>query len=136
MLAWGSFGWLLWRYVPPHAALFEALGTPLPQTAILVILTAMWFVRLLPFVGLLIVLLGRTLLSSLFVAAIQRHQHGAITALSIVLSLATLTGLAGSAFVVHAMRAGCSRASADLRYQQELTGLKASGLHPCSIEWP
>jgi len=136
MLAWGSFGWLLWRYVPPHAALFAGLGTPLPRTATLVLLASNWFVRLIPFLILLGVLLGRIFFLPLLARAIQRHERGALGALSVLLGLATLTGLAASAVVIHAMHAGCSQAITDPRYQQELRDLHASGSHPCSMNWP
>jgi type II secretory pathway component PulF len=136
MLAWASFGWLLWRYVPPHAALFAGLGTPLPRSATLVILASNWFIRLLPFLILLVLLVGRALVVPLFVDAIQRHERSAVTALSVLLSLATVTGLAASAFVIHAMHAGCSQAIGEARYQQEIRDLNAARDYPCSVNWP
>lgn len=134
VLAWGSCAWLLWRYVPVHAALFEGLATPLPRSAMLVVVAASWFIRLLPFLVLLAVLLGRVLLQPLLVAAMTGHST-AIKTWTILLSIAVLTGLVATAFIVHAMQAGCSQAKSDPRFEDELRDLNASGYDPCSVSW-
>jgi len=125
--------WLLWRYVPPHAALFAGLGLPLPRATTLVFAASNWFVRLLPILILLMLVVVRLVFVPLFRSGFGMGERGAILVLVGMLSVVGLAELGACAFVVQALQAGCSRATADPRYQQELTALVRSGESPCSV---
>ena len=54
--------WLLWSYVPAHAAALADVGTPLPLSTRISIAASSWFVRMLPFAIVAAVLLGPVVL--------------------------------------------------------------------------
>jgi hypothetical protein len=58
LVTWSEVVWLLWRYVPAHAAMLAGLGLPLSMPARVVIVLAMWFIRLLPLVLLALLMAG------------------------------------------------------------------------------
>ena len=124
--------WLLWRYVPPHAALFEGLGTPLPTDARIAIAASNWFVRVLPFVVLLGLALARLVLMPLAVRAFDGGHRWAIGVVVAILSVLGVATLGGSALVLHGMETACSQASADPRFREELSGIARTGESACS----
>ena len=116
--------WLLWRYVPLHAAFFEGLAVPLPHSTELALGAAMWMIRLLP----LLILLGLPLTVAIVVTSVVvapkvgvRAVVKALTGLAFL--AATIMSLA-SVFVVHAVHAGYQQAATNPRVQE---GLKAFG---------
>jgi hypothetical protein len=123
--------WLLWRYVPPHAALFEALGIVLPADTRLAVLASNWFVRLLPFAVLLALGLGGLVLLPLSVRALANRQRSMIGVLVATISALGIAEFGGSALVIRAMRTGCSSATADPRFPGELSGLRRTGESVC-----
>jgi hypothetical protein len=131
LIGWMWLGWLLWRYVPLHAALFAGLSTPPPRLTAAVIELSMWFVRLLPFLLLAVILLGSRLMVPLYLRATRERDRGATRTLLTLLACAGLTAFGGGVIVLHAMRTGCVAMVANPSYQSELKGLEAAGYHPC-----
>ncbi len=113
--------WLLWSYVPVHAALFEGLGLPLPLSTRISIAASNWFVRMLPFgvVGSFFVvplgLAGATIL----MIALEPWWRAARVFLAVGLVMATL-GSAGGGFVVFSIHAAYREATTNPRVQENL----------------
>jgi hypothetical protein len=129
--ALGWLGWLLWRDVPLHVALFAAFDTPLPRSTVLVVTASTWFIRLLP----LLLLSGLGLAALIlvrFLAGGRARRERDARALIITLWIGGLAALGACSFVLHGLHAGCNIVSGDQRYQAELKGFHASGDFPCS----
>jgi hypothetical protein len=124
--------WLLWRYVPPHAALFEGLATPLPLEARIAIAASAWFVRLLPYLVLVALGFARVVLVPLARRALDMGHRWAMGAIVAILAVLGVGTCASSALVLYGMHVACSQASADPRFAEELTGLRRTGETVCS----
>ena len=124
--------WLLWRYVPPHAALFEGLATPLPPEARIAIAASNWFVRLLPFLVFFALWFARVVLVPLARRALVPGHPWAMGAIVAILSVLGVGTCASSALVLYGMHVACSRASADSRFGEELAGIRRTGETACS----
>ena len=112
--------WLLWRYVPIHAALFEGLGMPLPRSTELAVGAAMWLIRLLPFLILLGIPVALALVVTSVVVAPKVGVPTVVKALTgLAFLAATMVSLA-SVFVVHAMHAGYQEAATNEQVQENL----------------
>lgn len=123
--------WLLWRFVPPHAALFEGLGSSLSREATIAITASNWFVRALPLVVLLTVGIGGLVLVPLTAYGLHVGNRWPIGAVASVLALVGIAELGGSALVLRAMEAACWRASADPRFVEELGDIRRAGESVC-----
>jgi hypothetical protein len=128
--------WLLWRWVPTHAALFAGLTVDLPREAQLVIAVSNWFVRLVPIFIILAVGFTRQVVWTLVRRASLTGEYRAVHALAGALFLVAIMELAAGARVVRDMRAGCFSASTDPRFQDELASFQTAGESPCSISEP
>ncbi len=124
--------WLLWRWVPLHAALFAGLSVDLPRNTQLVMAASNWFVRLVPLLIILVLVFASLVVRPLFVRTRGTSERWAVRALAGVLSLVALLELGASAFVVREIRAGCARGSADSRFQEELASFQTANESPCS----
>jgi len=124
--------WLLWRYVPPHAALFEGLGISLPTDARIAIVASNWFVRVLPFVVLLGLGLARLVLMPLVAHAFDGDHRWAMGVVVAILSVLGVATLGSSAVVLHGIHTACSQASADPRFREEQSGIARAGESACS----
>jgi type II secretory pathway component PulF len=124
--------WLLWRYVPPHAALFEGLGTSLPPEARIPVVASNWFVRVLPFVVLLAFGLGGLVLVPLATYGVYRRRRWAIGTVVVIMAVLGIVELGSCALVLHGVHVGCSRASADPRFADEVAGIRRMGESVCS----
>jgi type II secretory pathway component PulF len=124
--------WLLWRYVPPHAALFEALGVSLPSDTRIAVAASNWFVRLVPFLLLLAIVLTRLVLVPLAIRGVQKGERWAVSLVAGFLFLVTFAELGAAVFVLRSLRAGCANAAANPRYGEELSEVRAYGATPCS----
>jgi type II secretory pathway component PulF len=124
--------WLLWRWVPLHAALFAGLTVDVPRNTQLVMAASKWFVRLVPLLIILVLVLASLVARPLFLRMTGASDRWAVRALAGILSLVALLELGASAFVVREIRAGCSSGSADSRFREELASFRTAGESPCS----
>ncbi len=122
----GGFAWLLWRYVPVHAALLEGLGLPLPPSTRISIAASSWFVRGLPFVVVGSIFVGPVILAgaTVLMIALEPWWRATRAFMALGLVLATL-GVAGSGFVVFSMHAAYREAAANPRLQEYLRSCQA-----------
>ena len=110
--------WLLWSYVPTHAAVFEGFRLALPASTAKALAASTWFVRFLPFAVLLCPIGVAVLAAPLGVA--PARGAGAL-ALRWIVSGLLLLGLAegvSGAFVVHAIHEAYVVVASDPRYQE------------------
>lgn len=128
--------WLLWRWVPTHAALFAGLTVDLPREAQLVIGISNWFMRLVPIVIILAVGLTRLVVWPLVRRASLTGKYRAVHALAATLFLVAVMELAAGVRVVRDIRAGCASASVDPRFQDEVASFLTTGESPCSMSEP
>jgi type II secretory pathway component PulF len=96
---------LLWKYVPPHAAMLACSGAPTPQLTEFVFFFAKWTVRLLPFLLLMggpAVLILTVIVGTALNAPNQRRR----TARRVILAAAAVAFvvLAACATVAYSMR--------------------------------
>jgi hypothetical protein len=133
VLAWGSCAKLLWSDVPLHAIFFKALVIPLPRSVTLAIAAADWFKRLVSLLVIGVLALTRVLLVPLCSAALRKGRLLAIKVLAVVVSLGVATGVASTAFVLHAMQIGCAQARSHPRFEQELRQFQVAGYTACSV---
>jgi hypothetical protein len=125
--------WLLWRWVPTHAALFAGLTVDLPREAQVVIAVSNWFVRLVPILIILAIGFTRLVVWPVVRRASLSGEYRAVHALAGTLFLVALMELAAGASVVRDMHAGCASASADPRFHDEVASFRTAGESPCSI---
>ena len=125
--------WLLWKYVPVHAAVFADMGISLPRSTSIVFAVANWTIRLLP----LVILVGVPLIVAVLVIASvvaaktgtwHRMASGAVT----LMLAAALVEILACGFVVHSVHAGYTVAATDARVQQDLRSFEEFRRHKAS----
>jgi hypothetical protein len=104
-LAWVALAWLLWKYVPVHAAILADKGAALPLATRITIAGAFWFVRMLPFI-VLGGILGWPFIAGVVVglAILCARWKPALSILVVAAILTSLVGIIGCAFVVLSVR--------------------------------
>jgi len=125
-VASGHLAWLLWRYVPLHAAIFAGMGINLPGSTVLVVRTSTWFVRLLPFLVLLLVPISGMLVTTLLIAATNaRRAASLVKGVATVGLLVALVEAVACAGIVHAVHAAYSVGATDAKFQEGLRAFEA-----------
>ena len=97
--------WLLWRYVPLHAAVFVSLGIEPPSNTIWAIAASNWIIRFAPFV---IIFGGPIALSTLIAIVLHGLYRNPVRLLQVLAALGLALGSAesvASALVVRAIDA-------------------------------
>jgi len=112
--------WLLWRYVPLHAAVFEGMGIEIPGTTRMVVATSIWVVRLLPFMVILSIPVAGVVAAAIVVIGTKAGMPAVARSLATLGLVVALGESAASAFVVHAIHAAYRQAATDPGFQQSL----------------
>jgi type II secretory pathway component PulF len=117
LLAVASAGlvWLLWRYVPYYAALFEGLGLELSPQARLVIVCSSWTGRLLPLAVLAAIPLLGLFVALVVLAAVKGESaRWIVKTLTALVLAAAMVEMLACGFVVHSMRSALERATSSV----------------------
>ena len=117
--------WLLWAYVPTHAAIFDGMAMSLSPGPKLAVSASNWLVRLFPLAVLAMVPLGALLVVGGTVVALKLNPRT-----STVLRVLTAGGLTAalalfmaSGFVVHSIQGVYRTAATSAWYQQSIREL-------------
>ena len=106
LATWVFLTWLLWSYVPVQAASAAGAGATLPLTTRVTIAASNWYVRLTPFLVMLVPVIGGLVVVSLIVVArrMARPTPEAFALLcTVVLAVLALVAVAASGVVVVCM---------------------------------
>lgn len=121
--------WLLWRFVPLHAAVFEGIGIELPRATLIAVAASNWTVRLLPFM----IVLGVAVAAMVAVVIALATFKGALATVAKGLAaLGLVAALADSvvcALVVHSIHAGYAVAATSPKFQQSLRAFEEFRQH-------
>jgi type II secretory pathway component PulF len=113
----GHLFWLLWSYVPWYASEFAGMGIELPRSTMVAVAASMWFIRLLPYLVVLVVLVGVVLARSPLAEAMRtpRRMARALTTIALVAGLAEAVACAS---IVHAVHAAYSAVAGHARLER------------------
>jgi hypothetical protein len=112
--------WLLWKFVPLHAAVFEGMGLALPSISRLAIILSNWCVRLLPIIFVSCVLVSPIIFAFVALAGAKfgiRAVSGILTTIGLGIAIAALCG---SSIVVYGIQAGYYEAATNPDFQKNL----------------
>lgn len=110
LLAAACLSYLLWSFVPDHAARLEQLDGQIPRSTIYALLAANWFVRLLPLLIMLCFPAGGLAVALLAIAAAQGVLRRVLRTTAVVALIVGLGETAACGFIMYAVHAAYSTA--------------------------